>query len=57
MKFEVRKSKGQWRWHLKADNNEIVASSERYKNKGDCLSCVKLIQSPEVAKATVAIEH
>ncbi len=34
----------QWRWHLTAANNRIVASSgEAYHNKQDCLSAIGLV--------------
>ncbi|MET1067388.1 DUF1508 domain-containing protein [Pseudomonas prosekii] len=35
--------KGQWRWRLRAGNNETVASGESYVNKADCLHVIKLI--------------
>ena len=35
--FEVYKDKsGGWRWRLKAVNNQIIASSEGYKDKTSC---------------------
>ena len=35
--FEVYKDKaGAWRWRLKGANNEIIASSEGYKEKAGC---------------------
>jgi uncharacterized protein len=36
--FEVYKDKGgEWRWRLKAENHQIVASSEGYKEKRDAI--------------------
>jgi uncharacterized protein YegP (UPF0339 family) len=36
---------GQWRWHLMAANNRIIANSgESYHNEQDCLSAIKLVQ-------------
>ena len=35
--FEIYKDKvGEWRWRLKAANNEIIATSEGYKEKTGC---------------------
>jgi len=35
--FEIYKDKvGEWRWRLKAANNEIIATSEGYKEKAGC---------------------
>lgn len=36
---------GEWRWRLRANNNEIIASGEGYKNKQDCLHAVDLIRN------------
>jgi len=43
--FQYYKDKrGEWRWRLRANNNEIIASGEGYKNKKDCLHAVDLIR-------------
>jgi uncharacterized protein YegP (UPF0339 family) len=35
----------QWRWHLQAANNRIIASSgEGYWNKIDCLHAIDLVK-------------
>jgi len=35
--FEVYKDKArEWRWRLKGANNEIIATSEGYKEKAGC---------------------
>ena len=35
--FEVYKDKAKgWRWRLKGSNNEIIATSEGYKEKAGC---------------------
>ena len=35
--FEVYKDKAkEWRWRLKGANNEIIATSEKYKEKAGC---------------------
>jgi len=37
---------GQWRWHLVAANNRIIANSgESYHNEQDCLAAINLIKS------------
>jgi uncharacterized protein YegP (UPF0339 family) len=45
--FQYYKDKaGEWRWRLRANNNEIIATSgEGYKNKRDCLHGVDLIRT------------
>ena len=36
---------GQWRWHLLAGNNRIVANSgESYHNESDCLAGIQLVK-------------
>ena len=37
-------SKKEWRWNLRAGNNEIIAQGEGYKNKKDCLNCIDLVR-------------
>jgi uncharacterized protein YegP (UPF0339 family) len=44
MKYEVYPSSGQWRWRLRAANNEIIASGESYWNKSDCKKAVELVK-------------
>ncbi|MDT7542787.1 MAG: hypothetical protein QOE33_2691 [Acidobacteriota bacterium] len=35
----------QWRWHLVAANNRIIANSgESYHNKQDCLDAINLVK-------------
>jgi uncharacterized protein YegP (UPF0339 family) len=36
---------GQWRWRLRAANNETIASGESYHNKQDCLHAIDLVKS------------
>lgn len=47
MTYEIFKDKaGEWRWHLKAFNYQIIAvSGEGYKNKADCLEGIKLVKN------------
>lgn len=46
-RFEVFKdAKGEWRWHLLAANNKIVATSgEGYKNRADCVTGLGLVRN------------
>ena len=56
MKFQLFKdSAGEWRWRLRAANNEIVATSgEGYINKTDCVHAIELVKS---AASTAPIEE
>lgn len=46
MVYEIFKDKaGEWRWHLKAVNHEIIAQGEGYKHKADCLHAIDLVKS------------
>ncbi len=47
MYFEKYKSGGEWRWRLKAENHEIIASGESYKNEKDCDHAIKLLKSTD----------
>jgi len=41
---------GEWRWKLQAGNNRTIAGSgESYRNKGDCLDAIGLIQQRAAA--------
>jgi len=36
---------GQWRWHLQAANNKIIATSgESYWNQADCEHAISLVK-------------
>lgn len=40
----------QWRWHLLAGNNRIIANSgESYYNEQDCLAAINLVKSSKDA--------
>ena len=47
---------GEWRFRLRADNEEIIAVSEGYENLGDCKHTVMMIQIGSVG-ATVEVEE
>jgi hypothetical protein len=53
-RFQIFKdTRGEFRWRLRAGNNEIIATSgEGYKAKADCLNGIRLIQEG-AAKATI----
>ena len=46
MNFHVYKDNaGEWRWHLKSANGQIIADSgEGYVNKQDCLNGINLVK-------------
>src|ERR687898_1948459 len=49
-KFEIyRDAGGEYRWRLRPDNNEVVASGEGYRSRDDCEHAVELIkeQAPQ----------
>lgn len=44
MKVELfQDAKGCYRWHIVADNNEILASSEAYSSKADATKTAKML--------------
>ena len=43
--YIYRDSVGQWRWRLRAANNEIIAHGESYRNKADCIKAIALVKS------------
>ncbi len=55
-KFQVYRDKaGEWRWRLRANNNEPIAdSSEGYKAKADCRAGVELVKK---LAPTAAVEE
>jgi len=52
-KFEIIKDKsGEYRFHLKAGNGEIIAASQGYKTKASALNGIESVQK-NAAEATV----
>ncbi|MEQ1861846.1 MAG: YegP family protein [Chthoniobacteraceae bacterium] len=49
MYYQVFQSGPYWYWHLKAANNEIVAASEGYTSKQNCVHAVNLVKSSGAA--------
>jgi len=43
-KFEIKKSKGQFMFNLKAANGRVILTSERYKSKASAQSGIKSVQ-------------
>ena len=44
---------GEWRWHIKADNGEVVAASEAYTTKADAergLETAEAVAAQDVAE-------
>ena len=44
--FQIFKDKsGEWRWRLRADNNQIIATpGESYKKLSTCIRGIKLVK-------------
>lgn len=43
--FEIYKDKrGEFRWRLLADNNQIIASGEGYKSKAGCKNGIESVK-------------
>ena len=50
MYFQVYKdTANNWRWRLRAANNETIASGEGYVNKADCLHVISLVKQSHSA--------
>jgi uncharacterized protein YegP (UPF0339 family) len=50
MKYEYFKSNnGNWYWRLKGANGEIIAQSEGYTTKANCLHAIALVKSSHSA--------
>ena len=44
-KFEIYKDKkGQFRWRLRADNNQVIASGEGYTTKAGCKNGIESVR-------------
>ncbi len=45
-KFEIYKDKkGQFRWRLLANNNQVIASGEGYTSKAACKNGIELVRT------------
>lgn len=48
MRFEIRKTKfripQRWYWVIVANNNEVLATSERYHNRMDVYEAIMLVK-------------
>jgi uncharacterized protein YegP (UPF0339 family) len=45
MHYEKYRSGAEWRWRLRAANNEIISSGEAYWNERDCDHAINLNKS------------
>ena len=45
MVYQIWQSEGLWHWHLKADNQEIIAHGEGYASKETCLFAINLVKN------------
>ena len=44
-KFEIYKDRrGEFRWRLLADNNQVIASGEGYKSKAGCKNGIESVK-------------
>ncbi len=44
-KFEIYKDrKGEFRWRLRADNNQVIASGEGYTTKSSCQNGIESVK-------------
>lgn len=51
MKYEIWKATdGNWYWHLKAGNNEIIATGEGYTTKQSVLHVIQMVATSGDAK-------
>jgi len=49
MRYEYYKSGSAWYWRLKAANGEIIAQSEGYTSKQNCLGSIALVKASDKA--------
>jgi uncharacterized protein YegP (UPF0339 family) len=45
MFFQIWESEGLWHWHLKAENQEIIAHGEGYLSKEVCVHAINLVKN------------
>jgi uncharacterized protein YegP (UPF0339 family) len=45
MSYQIWQSGGLWHWHLKAENQEIIAHGEDYASKEVCLHAINLVKN------------
>ena len=49
-KFEVwQNAAGEWQWHLRASNGEIIAVGEGYKRRQGAVQGTRAVLDPEAA--------
>lgn len=49
-KFELKKSRGQFMFNLKATNGRVILTSERYKSKASALNGIESVRKNSKAK-------
>ena len=58
MKYEYWQTQmGQWYWHLRAANGEIIAYGEGYYNEAGCKRAIDLVRSSGNAPVTMKYEY
>lgn len=58
-KFEYWESKkdGQWYFHLKAENGKVIAQSQGYTTKDNCINGIDSIKNNALTARTEEIEN
>jgi uncharacterized protein YegP (UPF0339 family) len=49
MSFQIWESEGLWYWHLKTENQEIIAQGEGYLSKEVCVHAINLVKNSHSA--------
>jgi uncharacterized protein YegP (UPF0339 family) len=49
MSFQIWESEGLWYWHLKAENQEIIAEGGGYTSKEVCVHAINLVKNSDSA--------
>jgi uncharacterized protein YegP (UPF0339 family) len=49
MLYQIWRSEGLWYWHLKTENQEIIAHGEGYPSKEVCVHAINLVKNSHSA--------
>lgn len=49
MIYQIWQAGGLWHWHLKAENQEIIAHGEGYASKEVCVYAINLVKNSHSA--------
>ena len=57
-KFEIYKDKkGEFRWRLRADNNQVIATGEGYASKAGCKNGIESVKKNAPKAEVVEVEN